>query len=133
MAVLTRLFELRLEVQIFFNENSFEYSVCWSDQVWISNLAYLGDIFFRLNNLNKGLQGNVIIFDVYDKIFAMMKKLNWFQSCLSRRDLSSFPTLDKFLKDNDLSLDNTIKKVIEEHLIKMRQQFSVHFPEGIYN
>ena len=97
--------------------------------MWISNLAYLGDIFFRLNNLNKGLQGNVTIFHVCDKISAMMKKLNWFQSCLSREDLSSFPTF----KDNDLYIDNTIKKVIEEHLIKMRQQFSVHFPEGIYN
>jgi hypothetical protein len=128
--VLTRLFELREEVQIFFNEHPFEYSVCLSDQVWISNLAYLGDIFSRLNDLNKGLQGNVTIFDVCDKISAMMKKLNWFQSCVSRGDLSSFPTLDKFLKDN-LSLDNTIKKIIEEHLIKMHQQFSVYFPEGM--
>ena len=43
------------------------------------------------------------------------------------------PTLDKFLKDNDLPFNNTIKKDNEDHLQEMHQQFSVYFPEGMLN
>ena len=75
--VLTRLFELREEVRILFTDHPSQHSTSLDDPAWISRLAYLADIFSRLNNLNRGLQGNVTIFDIYDKIASMVKKLEW--------------------------------------------------------
>ncbi|XP_039627331.1 zinc finger BED domain-containing protein 5-like [Polypterus senegalus] len=75
--VLTRLFELREEVRIFFTDHAFQHRTSLDDPAWISLLAYLADIFSRLNDLNRGLQGNVTIYDVHDKIASMVKKLKW--------------------------------------------------------
>ncbi|XP_028664100.1 zinc finger BED domain-containing protein 5-like [Erpetoichthys calabaricus] len=66
--VLTRLFELREEVRIFFTDHPFQHRASLDDPAWISLLACLADIISRLNDLNRGLQGNVTIYDVHDKI-----------------------------------------------------------------
>ena len=50
---------------------------------------YLGDIFSRLNELNLGLQGlSATMFNVRDKIEAMIKKLRLWLDC--------FPSLHDF-------------------------------------
>ncbi|XP_067121126.1 zinc finger BED domain-containing protein 5-like [Centruroides vittatus] len=43
--VLTRLFELKSEVQAFFIDHPFHLSSCISDVLWLQKLAYLADIF----------------------------------------------------------------------------------------
>lgn len=74
--VLSRLFELPKEVQIVLQDKTFPLSDVFDDTVWLSQLAYLSDIFSRLNDLNLGLQGlSINVFDVQDKINTMLKKL----------------------------------------------------------
>lgn len=55
--VLTRLFELRREVQQFFVAHPFDLSSCLHDEEWLQKLGYLADIFSVLNELNSSLQG----------------------------------------------------------------------------
>ena len=55
--VLTRLFELHWEVQMFLQDKQFPLSNLDENSKWLSQLAYLSDIFSRLNDLNLGLQG----------------------------------------------------------------------------
>ncbi|VVC46493.1 Ribonuclease H-like domain, partial [Cinara cedri] len=74
--VLSRLFELRHEVRLFFIEHksSFTLSERLNDFSWLASLAYLSDIFAHLNIINLSLQGShVTIFKVEDKIEAMIK------------------------------------------------------------
>ncbi|KAI6651900.1 Zinc finger BED domain-containing protein 5-like [Oopsacas minuta] len=70
---------------------------------WLSQLAYLSDIFSRLKELNLGLQGlSITVFDVNDKINAMVKKLQLFEMKIKAGDVSAFPTLESFISENKL-------------------------------
>ena len=54
--VLTRLFELREEVEIFLRERKSSLENLLTDEMWKAKLAYLANIFSRLNDLNISLQ-----------------------------------------------------------------------------
>ena len=82
--VLTRLFELRHELQQFFEENPFHLASSMYDEDFLKRLAYLADIFSALNELNLSLQGvSVTVFNTQDRIEAMIKKLRFWASCVS--------------------------------------------------
>uniref|UniRef100_A0A8D8QMM1 Zinc finger MYM-type protein 6 n=1 Tax=Cacopsylla melanoneura TaxID=428564 RepID=A0A8D8QMM1_9HEMI len=73
--VLTRLFELRNEVSLFFEDHPCKNLVSRiHDFDWLQSLAYLSDIFSQINKLNLSLQMNCNIFQVSSKIEAMKKK-----------------------------------------------------------
>ena len=64
---------------MFLQDKNVPASGVFDDTVWLSQLAYLSDIFSRMNELNLGLQGlSTSAFDVQDKISAMLKKLELF-------------------------------------------------------
>lgn len=93
---LSRLFELRHEVRLFFIEHksSFTLSERLNDFSWLASLAYLSDIFAHLNVFNLSLQGShVTIFKVEDKIEAMIKKLELWNLRLSKKNYDSFQNL----------------------------------------
>lgn len=102
--VLSRLFKLHREIQMFLQDKNFPSSDVSEDTVWLSQLAYLSDIFSRLNELNLGLHGlSISVFDVQDKINAMLKKLELYVIKVKTGDVSAFPTLECFLSDNNLT------------------------------
>ncbi|GBN82281.1 Zinc finger MYM-type protein 6 [Araneus ventricosus] len=74
--VLTRLFELRHEVEMFSEDHPFTLSSKFYESECLQQLAYLSDIFSYINKLNLGLQ-NDSIRKVTDKIEFMIKKLNF--------------------------------------------------------
>lgn len=75
--VLTRLFELRHEVFVFSCDTYFELKDCFADELCLCTLAYLAEIFSKLNELNETLQGNHNTpFQVYDRVNAIKKELN---------------------------------------------------------
>ena len=62
-------FELRAELKVFFTDYNFHLSVRLHDDEFLTRLAYLGDVFSHLNDLNLGLQGlSATIFYVWDKM-----------------------------------------------------------------
>ncbi|KAK2706409.1 hypothetical protein QYM36_016453 [Artemia franciscana] len=55
--ILNRLFELRQEVHMFLLEQKSAFSSLFENQDWVCRLAYLADIFDKLNDLNLSMQG----------------------------------------------------------------------------
>jgi hypothetical protein len=54
--VLNRVFDLKGELQSYFQENSMaDFAKCFEDEEWLEKLVYLADIFHHMNQLNKSL------------------------------------------------------------------------------
>jgi hypothetical protein len=80
--VLTRVLLLRDKLKVLFTDHNFHLSDRLHNDEFLTRLAYLGDVFSHLNDLNLGLQGlSATIFNVRDKIEAMIKKLELFSVC----------------------------------------------------
>jgi hypothetical protein len=76
--VLSRLFELRDEIRVFFIavESPFALTERLNDYSWSAVLAYMADIFTHLNALNLSIEGGgTTVINVEDKVEAMIKKL----------------------------------------------------------
>ena len=83
--VLTRFLKLRDELKVFFTDHYFHLFDRLHDDEFLTRLAYLGDVFSHLNDLNLGLQGlSATIFNVQNKIEAMIMKLELFSVCINK-------------------------------------------------
>uniref|UniRef100_A0A667XAV2 C2H2-type domain-containing protein n=1 Tax=Myripristis murdjan TaxID=586833 RepID=A0A667XAV2_9TELE len=59
----------------FLSEHGHPLAAKLEDQTWLAHLAYLADVFGRLNELNTSLQGNdKTVLQMYDKVSAFMRK-----------------------------------------------------------
>lgn len=66
----------------------------------MAKLAYLGDIFHHLNQLNTEMQGqNRTVVDIHEKITFVKNKTKLWQNKISRCQLAVCPTLNLFLED----------------------------------
>ena len=85
--VLARVFELKNELLIFFEENKFGLSCMLHEPKWLQYLSYMADIFGKLNDFNLRLQGKyTTVFSVKDNATAITRKLNFLvQKCKNRR------------------------------------------------
>ena len=70
--ILTRLFVLREEIKLFFQQqNNQKFQKLLSDDEWVAKVAYLADVFSLLNELNISLQGQLKdVFTVQGKMDA---------------------------------------------------------------
>ena len=92
--VLSRFYELREELlTICLQENLKEFVECLIDDHWCSKLAYLTDIFHKLNLLNSGMQGrNENILSSTNKINAFQKKVTIWKKRIVARNLEMLPS-----------------------------------------
>lgn len=133
--VVSRVFELRDEIRMFFVKNSAgganKHAHHFNDFEWLTLVAYLADIFSALNELNLGLQGrDNNIFEVEDKIETMLKKLDLWTNRTIQKNYNNFPTLAAFLESSDGALLPTrVQDEIINHLralkTSLRDYFSV--------
>jgi len=129
--VLVRLFELRQEVQIYLANSEFSLAYCFLDELWLERLAYLADIFGKLNELNSSLQGSSITaFTVTDKINAIVKKIEFMITDLEKNRFESFPTLESFITENKLQLKKELHLDIKNHCSQLIVNFRFYFPEN---
>ena len=127
--VLVRLFELRRELSVYFLEHKFSLSDRLTDLLWLQRLAYLSDIFSRLNEINKSLQGkDVSVFTANDCILSMVRKLQFWISCVDNGNIDCFPTLNEFLTESDCVLDDDVRKEIASHLQDLHTNCVNYFP-----
>ena len=78
--VLNRVLEMKDEIKLFLEfKNKEEFLSYFNDNNWITSLAYLADIFEKLNILNLKLQGkNTNIIQLRDNLKVFAEKLqNW--------------------------------------------------------
>ncbi|KAK2719602.1 hypothetical protein QYM36_005167 [Artemia franciscana] len=127
--ILNRLFELRQEVHMFLLEQKSAFSSLFENQDWVCRLAYLADIFDKLNDLNLSMQGfRTDELSLNSKMCAFIKKSEFWLKKVQRNSVSVFPTLDKFADDSEIDNLNTIRDCIREHLTKLRDELVSYFP-----
>ena len=74
--VLDRVFELRKEVLQFLHSKNEDLAKHFSDPTFNIGLAYLSDIFGKLNDVNLAIQGaKVTIIDASESVSALKEKL----------------------------------------------------------
>jgi hypothetical protein len=92
-------------------------------------LAYMADIFTHLNALNLSMQGGAItIFDVENKIEAMIKKIELWARCESKINFYAFQNLKTFLESAEEELSNEVLEFFTQHLQDLRCSFREYFP-----
>jgi hypothetical protein len=100
---------LRDELKVFFIDHNVHLSDRLYDDEFLTQLAYLGDVFSLLNDLNLGLEEtSATIFIVQDRIEAVIKKLELFSVCIKDNTLV-FPSLYDFLCAKELKLTDNVK------------------------
>ena len=78
---LSRLYELKNEVETFFQENKNNLDVQLCIEEFVAILAYLADIFGHLNDMNLSLQGrNVTVSDIKDKLAGLTARIGVWQA-----------------------------------------------------
>ena len=103
--ILTRLFVLREEIKLFFQQqNNQKFQKLPFDDEWVAKVAYLADVFSLLNELNISLQGQFKdVFTVQGKIDAFRKKISLWQTDLAEGDLQMFTNFDEYMGEKDLN------------------------------
>jgi hypothetical protein len=87
------------------------------------------DIFTHLNALNLSMQGGgITIFNIEDKIEAVIKKLE-FRACrLWKINFDAFQNRKTFLESDDKELSNEVLEFFIQHLQDLRCSFREYFP-----
>lgn len=126
---LLRLYELRSEVFVFLTEHLYPLAVVFEDAKWVGRLAYLADVFTKLNDLNLSLQGKEShILKMYDKVKGFIKTLKLWEAKCDEEDVSCFPLLSAHLATTDVARGPVVK-LVQAHLSKLSTDFSLYLQD----
>ena len=93
-------------------------------------LAYLVDIFSRLNLLNLSMQGRESrVLDFVNKVNAFSMKLDLCTSQIRKGIYDQFQTLDAHILEKKITLISDTKGAILEHLRVLKQGFHPYFDD----
>ena len=93
-----------------------------SDTTWCAKLAYLADIFLKLNKINSSLQGrneNVLIST--DKIQSLNEKINLWKVRVAKGNIDMFPNAA-------VTNCKEIIPLISEHITTLQDKIQHYFP-----
>ncbi|KAL4126012.1 hypothetical protein QTP88_010244 [Uroleucon formosanum] len=110
--MILRTFELREEIYVFIKEEGHKHASEFSNKEFLIKLAYLCDIFDKLNSLNTSLQG---------KNMHLLKKMN------EGTSKDSFLTLQQFLTSNGVEITQDMKSIFVDHLSQLVIWFEKYF------
>lgn len=128
--VLTRVVELREELAIFL-EGEENFSTLLRENNFSLKLAYLSDIFQKLNHLNTYLQGSTSmdIFEVHDKIRGFVRKLDLWSRNLKNENYDCFESLETLIVEKQLKPSSAIIDGILNHMKSLKGKFGEYFGE----
>jgi hypothetical protein len=129
--VLSRAFESHQEIHTLLQEENHENSRYLAEPDFLLKLAYLCDIFDKLNVLNLSLEGNNMhILKLLEKISAFRKKLQlWVREINEDGGKDCFPKLHKYALSNELVVSQNLLSLFTEHLSKLTEWFAKYFAE----
>lgn len=132
--ILTRVYELRMEIHIFLTEKKSSMAELFSNDEWVLKLSYLADIFSKLNELNLKLQGRENdIFRHSEEIKTFKKSVKVWEARLkvAQPVYYMFPTLFQHIEENDVNEEcvKNLKQDIQLHLQSLSASFEHYFPE----
>ena len=92
------------------------------------DLAYLSDIFDKLNELNLKLQGKQVnLIKAKSVVMGFINKLTLFKQNMGRRELCHFPKLQEMLEKNELKDENV--RIYCSHLGCMTEEMTTRFKD----
>ncbi len=129
--VLSRVFELREQIQIFLQEEGMnELASKFGNEQFLMKLAYLSDIFSKFNQLNLQLQGkDKYLPHLADQVSSFIRKLEMWGRKLEQGNTESFENLTTFSKTNKLT-ESTVIPCMLEHISALRGHFQKYFPDN---
>ena len=120
---LTRLFELREQLKKFLYDRQSPLAEHFSDENWLSKLAYLSVIFMSLNELNLTMQARMgDKFRLADKITGFKAKLATWARRVNRGVFDMFSNLSSFLEELA-----GLGELIHSHLTSLSAAFERYF------
>lgn len=109
-------------------DSAFRLSDCLTDSSWLLKLAYLADIFTKLNEVNLSMQGkNETVFTVFHKMSSLLTKLEFWASSVEE-NFDCFPTLCDFLTEINSTVSKDFCSAIVQHLRGLRSTLLKQFP-----
>ena len=129
--VLSRVFQLREEIRVFLeDEGMHDVATKFNDEQFLMKLAYLSDVFGKLNELNLQLQGrDTHLPHLADKISAFTRKLEMWGRRLDQGNIDFFENLSEFAETSD-SCATTVIPCLQEHISSLRGFFQKYFPDN---
>jgi hypothetical protein len=101
--VLARIIFLKTEVISFFDVEGNEGFEFLYDEKWWMRVAFLSDLFEKLNSLNISLQGkSENIITVQGKIRAFIEKIKLWLGQIDQGNIESFPTVKSYRSQGEL-------------------------------
>ena len=97
-----------------------------------TDVAYLSDIFNKLNEVNIKLQGTkMCLIKAKAIIMAFIGKLDFYKNCLLRLDLNQFPSLKALQENqtNDSCLSDTNLDRYSSHLQMLKEDLVIRFKD----
>lgn len=122
--VLTRVWNLRNELKIFFNtkEIDCDFVTNIENEDWKYEFMFTIDIFEKLNDLNKVLQGKQLFaHEMYRHVRSFQEKLSLFSRQASQEKYTHFTLLA------NQKVPNKISVKIQEHLKNLNNEFDKRF------
>ncbi len=117
------MFELRDEIRIFLEEGN-ELANKFHNNNFLMKLAYLSDMFQKLNELNLQMQGtNTHLPQLADKITSFTRKL---EQRVKEGNIDSFESLKSFTEVNKLQI--TVIPCMTTHISALQKHFQRYFP-----
>ncbi|XP_078503445.1 zinc finger BED domain-containing protein 5-like [Lissotriton helveticus] len=127
---LLRVYELRNEIYSYLHDDEHCFADKFIDADFLIQMAFLSDLFEKLNALNKSLQGNNTNFlQLSDKVSGFKKNVILWESSVSKGDYKCFPSLAQFLQDNEKALKEELRTVFVLYLSQLRFYLDKYFPE----
>ncbi len=129
--VLSRVFELRAEIRMFLEEERmYEAASKFSDEEFLFKLAYLSDMFGKLNELNLQLQGkDKHLPHLADKSNAFSRKLEVWGRRLDQQNTDVFENLSEVAENTDFGA-TTVIPCIKQHISSLKELFQKYFPNN---
>ena len=124
-----RFWELIDEIVIFLRAKD---KKGWINKIQSSSfsqhLAYLTDIFSKLNSLNLQLQGqNKNVFYHFDQLSAFKQKLILWNSRTDKNNICTFENLESSVSKDDWK--DGVKESVKNHLKSLIEKFVLYLPQ----
>lgn len=129
---LSRIFELRHEVFALLLDEKHQNSKFFADSVFLLRLAYMADIFEKINVLNKSLQKkDANLLQWTEKVKSFVKKLSLYEGSLKNDNFELFPNLKIMIEEDLKTIPTSEKKCFLDHLEILKSRFEKYFDEDL--
>jgi len=125
--VLLHVYEMKSEIFIFLKEKKYALATTLEDEVFLTQLVYLCDMFAKLNQLNISLQGkDAHLLQLHEKITAFKRKPQLWKTDLlmNNKQCDSFPLVHR--------ATSSLLTLNFFSILRINAYIFVHFEQGTW-